>query len=122
MSYPPPPPGYHGGYAGVPRPQHPQATTSLVLGILGVVLCQVLGPFAWAMGSKAVREIDASQGALDGRGLAVAGKVLGIVATAILALALLAIAFFVVMAVVVGTSVDTPADCYNPETGIYETC
>ena len=74
--YPPPPdssgqPGYQpGGYV----PDHPKATTSLVLGILGLVLCGVLAPFAWVMGGRAVREIDASQGTVGGRGTANAGR------------------------------------------------
>jgi hypothetical protein len=74
-----PPPGY-----GAPvqyAPDHPKATTSLVLGILGVVLCQILGPFAWSMGKKTLNEIDASQGRLGGRGAAPAGDGLGHVGT-----------------------------------------
>ncbi|MCH8971439.1 MAG: hypothetical protein IH918_05050, partial [Acidobacteria bacterium] len=30
-------------------PEPSQATTILVLGILGLILCQVLAPFAWVM-------------------------------------------------------------------------
>lgn len=80
MSYPPP---------GLPRPSHPQATTVLVLGILGLVLCQLVGPFAWQMGNRVVREIDASGGQYDGREMANIGRILGIVATALMALVLL---------------------------------
>ena len=39
--------------------QHPQGTTILVLGILSLVVCGILGPFAWSMGNKALREINA---------------------------------------------------------------
>jgi hypothetical protein len=78
--------GYSGQYA---HQDHPRATTSLVLGILGVVLCQVLAPFAWSIGKSTVTEIDASGGALGGRGVAQAGYVLGIVGTVMLALAIL---------------------------------
>ena len=34
------------GYAP-PPPVHPQAITVLVLGIVAIVVCQVVGPFAW---------------------------------------------------------------------------
>ena len=87
-------------------PDHPKATTSLVLGILGVVLCQVLGPFAWVMGKRTLGEIDASHGRLGGRGAAQAGYVLGIVGTVILALSVLAIiAYIAFVALLVGGSV-----------------
>jgi Domain of unknown function (DUF4190) len=67
-----------------PVQEHPQATTVLILGILGLVLCQVLGPFALVMGRKTVREIDASGGTLGGRGNAQVGYILGIVGTVLL--------------------------------------
>jgi hypothetical protein len=70
-------------------PDHPKATTSLVLGILSVVVCGVLGPFAWSIGKRTVNEIDASGGRLGGRGSAQAGYVLGIVGTVFLALGVL---------------------------------
>ena len=57
-----------------------------MLGIIGIVILPLLSPFAWAIGGKAVREIDASQGALGGRQSAQIGYVLGIVGTVILGL------------------------------------
>jgi TRAP-type C4-dicarboxylate transport system permease small subunit len=84
-SYPPPPP--QGGQAYAPN--HPQATTALVLGILSLVICGLLGPFAWSIGAKALREIDASGGTMGGRGSAVAGKVCGIIGTCLLGLGVL---------------------------------
>jgi hypothetical protein len=72
-------------------PDHPQATTAVVLGIIGVVVLPLVAPFAWAIGAKAVREIDASRGALGGRQNAQIGYVLGIVGTVILGLAVLVI-------------------------------
>jgi uncharacterized membrane protein YjgN (DUF898 family) len=91
-SYPPAPPNQPGqpgqpgyGYA----PNHPRATLALVLGILGVVLCNVLAPFAWAIGGTAVREIDASGGRYGGRGSAKAGQVLGIIGTVLLVIGVL---------------------------------
>ena len=74
------PPGhqFHG------PPDHPRATTSLVLGISGLVLCQVLGPVAWAVGQNTAKEIEASRGTLGGLGSAKAGQILGIIATVLL--------------------------------------
>src|SRR3954467_7957719 len=78
--YPPPPPF---------RPQdHPQTTTILILGILGLIGCGVLGPFAWSMGNKALREIDASNGQLGGRDTVNVGRILGIIATILLGVGL----------------------------------
>lgn len=92
-----PPYGQGPGYPAQPAqpapqyaPDHPKATTALVLGILGVVLCQVLGPFAWWMGKRTVREIDASNGMVGGRGAANAGYILGVIGTVLLALSVLA--------------------------------
>ncbi|HEU0041173.1 MAG TPA: hypothetical protein VFQ15_02370 [Jiangellaceae bacterium] len=44
----------------------------------------IVSPFAWAIGSRAVKQIDASGGHLGGRSQAQAGKILGIVGTVIL--------------------------------------
>jgi hypothetical protein len=101
---PPPPPG--GGYGqpggGYGPPQnHPKATTSLVLGILGVICCSFVAPFAWSIGKKTVNEIDASGGRYEGRGQAQAGYILGIVGTVLLVLGIL---FFILAAVTGGIS------------------
>ncbi|MFR9750584.1 DUF4190 domain-containing protein [Nocardia sp. 004] len=90
MSHPPPPSSYgYSAYGGYGPPQdHPQATTILILGILGLVLCQVLGPFAWVMGKRTLTEIDASGGAIGGRGVVQAGYICGIIATVLLGLVL----------------------------------
>ena len=86
-SYPPNqygPPPY-----GFGAPEHPQATTVLILGILGLVLCQLISPFAWIMGNRVVAEIDASNGQVGGRSQANAGRICGIVGTFLLGAALL---------------------------------
>jgi uncharacterized membrane protein YjgN (DUF898 family) len=73
---------------------HPQATTILVLGILSLVVCGILGPFAWSMGNRALRDIDASQGtaaALGGRSSVNAGRICGMIATVLLVLGALAV-------------------------------
>lgn len=103
MSDQQPPTVFPAGYPPYqpPPPDHPQATTTLVLGIVGLVVCGVVAPFAWVMGNRVVREIDESQGRLGGRSNAAAGRVLGLVGTALLALGLLA-GVFVLLLVVFG--------------------
>ncbi len=69
-------------YAVVAPPNHGSATTSLVLGILSLVLCGFFtGIPAMVMGRRAGREIDASGGRLGGRGTATAGFVTGLIGT-----------------------------------------
>lgn len=106
-----PPPGYPPpGYPHYPQgpvqysPDHPRATTVLVLGVLSVVLCQVLGPFAWVIGKRTVSEIDASQGRYGGRGSAQAGYILGVVGSVLLGLAVLYLVFMILLLVVAGTA------------------
>jgi uncharacterized membrane protein YjgN (DUF898 family) len=79
-------------------PDHPKATTSLILGILGIVICGIIAPFAWRMGKRTVAEIDASHGQLGGRGSAQAGYILGLIGTILLGLGLL----FVIGALALG--------------------
>jgi hypothetical protein len=66
----------------------------LVLGILGLVCCGLLGPVAWIMGNRTVREIDQSPGVYTNRAAANAGRICGIVGTVflVLSIAYLAIA------------------------------
>ncbi|WP_040799421.1 hypothetical protein [Nocardia higoensis] len=106
MTYPPP---YGNPYAPYGYPQdHPQATTVLVLGILGLVLCQLCAPFAWYMGSRVQKEIEASGGMTGGLGSAKAGYICGIIGTVLLLLYVLAaVAFIVVAIVTAGTSSST---------------
>ena len=94
QQYPPsaPQPAYNGG--GGFKPKHPQATTVLVLGIVGFLLCQILGPVAWIMGNKGIKEIDANPGQYDGRTELLVGKILGIVSTVLLVLSILALILF----------------------------
>lgn len=95
----PPPPGAYPSQGQVQyAPDHPKATTSLVLGILALVLCQLLGPFAWSMSKRTLNEIDASQGRVGGRSAAQVGYVLGIIATVLLVLSILVLVFVVGLA------------------------
>ena len=87
-TWPPP----HQAPWGPSPPTNGKATTSLVLGICGILLCPlVLSVPALVLGYQARREIDQAPGASGGRGMAVAGIVLGWIG---LVLGLLIIAFF----------------------------
>ena len=87
-----------------PYPEASQATTALVLGILGLVMCAgILSPFAWVMGNREMQAIDAGRRPPENRGTANAAKILGIVGTVLLGLGIiigiLFIVFFSVAAV-----------------------
>ncbi len=88
---------YPAGF-GAGLPDQPSATTAMVLGIVGLVgiafcggLTLVLSPFAWVIGHKSVKEIDANPGRYGGRDKANAGKIMGIIGTVLLALGIVAI-------------------------------
>jgi hypothetical protein len=97
---PAPPPA--GQWAAPPRKAE-GAVASLVLGILGVLICQLCAPVAWGMGRKAEQLVDASGGTLAGRGEATAGKILGMIGTAFLVLIIVGI----IVLVAIGSTVDT---------------
>lgn len=82
-SYPPPQVQRTGRTEG-------RTIASLLAGLMGILLGLplgipglTLGPLAYFLGKSAVGRIDASNGELGGRSTAVAGWVLGIIATAI---------------------------------------
>jgi uncharacterized membrane protein YjgN (DUF898 family) len=88
------PPNPYGGvpYGSFPPQDHPQAMLVLILGIVGIVVCGLAAPFAWVIGNRVVREIDASGGQVGGRSTANAGRICGIIGTVLIGLGL----FFVV--------------------------
>ena len=80
------------GFGAPPGPTPTSATMSLVLGIVSVVCLGLLtGIPAMVIGRRATREIDASNGALGGRGVATAGFVTGLIGTLLSVLAIVAI-------------------------------
>lgn len=100
-----PPTSYPHAYAQPLYPQYQRAQTngfavaSLVLGILW--LYWVGSILALVFGYKAKRSIERSNGAEEGRGLAIAGIVLGWIGVGVLALLLV----FVVIAIATGSEV-----------------
>lgn len=71
----------------------------MILGILGVVLCCLpAGIPAIILGNIARKEIAASGGFQEGRGMATAGLILGIIAT------VLSVLYYVLIGVYVGTN------------------
>ncbi|MGV8907669.1 MAG: hypothetical protein ACOH1Y_01700 [Propionicimonas sp.] len=81
------PVGYDYGYGQPPAASdHPNATTSLVLGILALVLFPLLSPVAWYLAAKGRREMAAFPGRWRPSGSLTAGMVLGIIGTALLGL------------------------------------
>lgn len=98
MSVPPqqpPPSGPVPGHPfGMEPPDHPQAMTVLILGILGLSMVPFTAPFAWYMGTQALREIDAQPGRYGRRDWVHIGRILGIVGTVVLGLVLLMVCGF----------------------------
>ncbi len=91
--------GAYGGYGGMYQLPSRHSTV-LVLGILSLVVCSALGPFAWSMGSEELRRIDGGLTSPDGRGSAQAGRVCGIISSSLLVLVLV----FMMFAMVLGAS------------------
>jgi hypothetical protein len=76
----------------------------MVLGIIGLtsLMCYVtafVAPFAWWIGAKAVKEIDAEPGRYGGRGEAMAGKIMGIIGTVLLIIGVVLLAGFIALLV-----------------------
>lgn len=71
-----------GGY----RPH--RGATILVLGILGLVLCPILGLIAWIMGNGDLREMNQGNMDPEGRGLTTAGRICGMISILLIVLVL----------------------------------
>lgn len=94
MSTPPQFPSQSGSY-----PEASQATTVLVLGILGIVICGVLAPFAWVMGNRELEAIESGRRPPENRGTANAGRILGIIGTVLLGIGIIVGLLFLVGAI-----------------------
>ena len=84
-----------------PRPAGPQPQASgprvdtggtgiLAMGLIGFMFCQLLSPIAWSMGAS--YEADCRRRGVEPSGTGTAGKILGIIGSALLALALVIMA------------------------------
>ena len=87
---PPPPPPLPPASAPASR----EATTALVLGIIGLVCCGLCAPFAWYFGHKELLAIRAGLAPRAGEGLATAGKILGIIGSILVLFGLIWVFFF----------------------------
>ncbi|MCS6950501.1 MAG: DUF4190 domain-containing protein [bacterium] len=76
VSQPPPMPRSAGTPSG-------EATAALIFGILGLICCPVFSIASLILGKQEMNRIDQGLSAVEGRGLAQAGYILGIVALAI---------------------------------------
>jgi len=100
--YGPPPGG--GPFGQGPKENAPNAVLSLVLGIVGIILCSIVGPIAWVLGKRAEEAIAANPDRYSGKDMATAGKILGIIGTVLLAVGILAVIVIVIAAVAGGSS------------------
>ncbi len=75
--------------------QEHRGTLILVLGILGIVVCQPVGIAAWVMGNSDLQAMDAGTMDPEGRGMTQAGKILGIISVVlmVIGIAIMAIVF-----------------------------
>jgi hypothetical protein len=101
--YAPPPPNQPGqpipygqNYPMVQQ-EHPQGTTVLVLGIVGIFF-GICAPIAWYLGNKAMKEIRASGQTYSNEQSVNIGRILGMVFTIIY---IVSIAFFILFAIII---------------------
>lgn len=95
--YGPPPGG--GPFGQAPRENAPNAVLSLVLGIVGIILCSIAAPFAWVLGKRAEEAVAANPGRYSGKEMATAGKILGIIGTALIAVGIIVVIIIVIVGV-----------------------
>jgi hypothetical protein len=72
-----------------------RAYASLVLGLLGLLVCILLSPLAWYLGAAEVKDIRAGLAPAGGEPVATVGMILGVIGSVLLgliALVLLAVA------------------------------
>ncbi len=100
--YGPPPGGAPFGQG--PRENAPNAVLSLVLGIVGILICSLAAPFAWVLGKRAEEAVAANPGRYSGKEMATAGKILGIISTVLICVGIVVLIIFVIVAVVGSSS------------------
>ena len=95
MSPPPAPPA---------QPASNRPMIALVLGIVGILCCNLCAPIAWYVGRQELGAIAAGQSPEAGKGLAQAGMILGIIGTVLLVFVLFWVILGGGMAVIQGMS------------------
>jgi hypothetical protein len=89
---------------GGPMEPH-RGTMILVLGLLSLLVCGLIGPFAWVMGKADLRKMDAGQMDPSGRGETQAGYICGLIATILMGIGLvLALVWILAMVFFVGAA------------------
>lgn len=74
----------------------------LTLGILGLVVCPLLGIAAWQMGNNDLNQMNYGRMEPAGPDLTSAGRVLGMVATAIFVIQIIVIGLFLIATLLLG--------------------
>jgi hypothetical protein len=74
-----------------------RGTLLLVLGIVSIVACPIIGPFAWVMANGDLKRMEAGDMDPEGKSNTTVGKILGIVGTVLLVLQILAFVFYAVV-------------------------
>lgn len=82
-------------------PEQSQATTALVLGILGIICCQPLGIFAWVMGNNEIAAIREGRRNPANEGTAGAARILGIISVVLLAIGVVALSLILLGALAI---------------------
>ena len=82
-------------------PERSQATTVLVLGIVGMFII-IVAPFAWKFGHDELKAIDEGRRPPEGHSQATAGRILGIIGTVFLVFGLVVLAFVIPVSVTTG--------------------
>jgi len=72
-----------------PYPEASQASTALVLSIIGLICCQVLGVVAWVMANNELEGIKTGRRNPANEGTASAARIIGIVCTVLLGIGIL---------------------------------
>ncbi len=86
-------PGY-----GPSDPGNTPAIIALILGIVGIIMIPLAAPFAWWQGNAGKKRVDDGL-TTQNRGMAVAGQVLGIIGTVLLAIYVLIFVIVIIAAV-----------------------
>lgn len=85
-----------------------RGTLVLVLGILGLIVCQPVGIAAWIMGNADLKQIAAGTMDPEGKSMTQIGKILGIIASVLLIIGVVVAVLTLVLGV--GAAVVAPSN------------